>query len=63
MVVYARSSDPRTGVLEYQLTNISRAKPPGDLFVIPPDYVIRSVSSDPWITLEPANSRSGVRRR
>jgi hypothetical protein len=40
MLIYSRNSDPRTGVVEYRLTNISRAEPPADLFMIPPDYTI-----------------------
>jgi len=40
MLVYSRNSDPRTGVVEYRLTNINRSEPPADLFVIPPDYTV-----------------------
>jgi hypothetical protein len=40
MLVYSRNSDPRTGVVEYRLTNISRAEPPADLFMIPSDYTV-----------------------
>jgi len=40
MLVYSRNSDPRTGVVEYRLTNINRAEPPADLFVIPPDDTV-----------------------
>ena len=40
MLVYSRNSDPRTGVVEYRLTNINRAEPPADLFMVPPDYTI-----------------------
>jgi hypothetical protein len=40
MLVYARNSDPRTGVVEYRLSNINRAEPPADLFAIPADYTI-----------------------
>ena len=40
MLVYSRNSDPRTGVVEYKLTNINRAEPPADLFTIPSDYQI-----------------------
>jgi hypothetical protein len=40
MLVYSRNSDPRTGVVEYKLTNINRAEPPADLFTIPSDYTI-----------------------
>jgi hypothetical protein len=40
LLVYSRFSDPRTGVVEYKLTNISRAEPPADLFAVPADYTI-----------------------
>lgn len=40
MLLYSRNSDPRTGVVEYRLTNINRADPPADLFTIPSDYTI-----------------------
>jgi hypothetical protein len=40
MLIFSRSSDPRTGVVEYRLTNISRTEPPPDLFVVPSDYTI-----------------------
>ena len=40
MVVLSRYSDPRTGVVEYRLTSISRAEPRADLFVVPADYTI-----------------------
>jgi hypothetical protein len=38
ILVYSRTSDPRTGVVEYRLTNINRSEPPPDLFEIPPGY-------------------------
>ena len=40
VLVYSRQSDPRTGVVEYRLTNIIRSEPPPDLFVLPPDYTV-----------------------
>jgi hypothetical protein len=40
MLLYSRNSDPRTGVVEYRLTNINRAEPPADLFTIPSDYTL-----------------------
>jgi hypothetical protein len=40
VVIYARTSDPVTGVFEYRLTNINRAEPSPDLFVVPPDYTM-----------------------
>jgi hypothetical protein len=49
MLVYSRNSDPRTGVVEYRLTNINRSEPPAELFMIPPDYTIN----------EPTGGRGG----
>jgi hypothetical protein len=40
VIVYSRHSDPRTGVVEYRLTNINRLEPPLDLFTVPADYTI-----------------------
>ena len=40
VLVYSRFSDPRTGVVEFKLTNINRAEPPQDLFAVPADYTI-----------------------
>ena len=49
MLVYSRNSDPRTGVVEYRLTNINRAEPPAELFMVPPDYTVN----------EPTGGRGG----
>ena len=40
MVVLSRFSDPRTGVVEYRLTNINRSEPRADLFQVPSDYTV-----------------------
>jgi hypothetical protein len=40
VVVLSRHHDPRTGDIEYRLTNIKRGEPPADLFSIPADYRI-----------------------
>jgi hypothetical protein len=40
ILIYARSSDPRTGLIEYRVTNIRREEPPADLFVVPSDYTV-----------------------
>jgi hypothetical protein len=47
MLVYSRNSDPRTGVVEYKLTNINRAEPPADLFTIPSDYAVNEPALPP----------------
>ena len=38
LLVRSHHHDPRTGDVDYQLTNIVRVEPPADLFVIPGDY-------------------------
>jgi hypothetical protein len=38
LVVYSHSEDTHFGVLEYQLTNISRSDPPAKLFEVPEGY-------------------------
>jgi hypothetical protein len=40
LLVRSLHHDPRTGDVEYRLTNINRVEPPADLFAIPPDYAI-----------------------
>ena len=40
VLVSSRFSDPRTGVIEYRLTNIRRAEPSADLFTVPSDYTV-----------------------
>jgi hypothetical protein len=45
VLIYSRFSDPRTGVVEYKLMNISRTEPPADLFAVPADYTILEVGA------------------
>jgi len=40
VVVSLRHADPRTGTLEYRLTNIVLGEPAADLFTIPPGYTV-----------------------
>jgi hypothetical protein len=40
LLVRSLHHDPRTGDVEYRLTNINRAEPSPDLFVIPSDYTV-----------------------
>jgi hypothetical protein len=58
MLVFSRNSDPRTGVVEYRLTNINRAEPPQELFMIPSDYTVPVPPLPP-----PAPAPPGVRGR
>jgi hypothetical protein len=59
MVVYSRHSDPRTGVIDYRVTNIRRTEPPPDLFVIPADYVV--TGDGVWISLDFADAPKGAK--
>ena len=52
ILIYSRSSDPRTGVIEYRLTNIRRTDPPPDLFVVPADFTIGGSAGEDWIHFE-----------
>lgn len=51
LLVYSRFSDPRTGVVEYKLTNVIRTEPQAGLFTIPSDYTV----------LEPGGAGAGGR--
>jgi hypothetical protein len=42
LLVRSLHRDPRTGDVEYRLTNVVRSEPPADLFVVPADYTIQS---------------------
>ena len=59
IVIYSRLSDPRIGVIEYRLSNVRRADPPPELFVVPNDYTVVG-SKGPWLTLENADAARGT---
>ena len=40
LLLESRDHDPRTGTVEFRLTNIQRTEPPRELFVVPQDYRI-----------------------
>ena len=42
LLVRSHHRDPRTGDVEYRLTNIVRVEPPADLFTVPSDYTVLS---------------------
>ena len=46
VLVSSRHHDPRTGDVEYRLTNVNRAEPSHDLFVVPSDYTMVDVRDD-----------------
>jgi hypothetical protein len=57
LLVYSRVSDPRSGTIEYRLTNITCDEPPSNLFVLPTDYEFNAAArvigyefwgNDPW---------------
>jgi hypothetical protein len=62
LLMYARSEDPRAGVIDYRLTDLRRIEPPAELFVVPPDYVMTIGGDNGVISLEFAE-RQGVRSR
>ena len=41
LVVYAKTSDPRTGDTIYRLDDLRRGEPPADLFRVPDEYSVR----------------------
>jgi hypothetical protein len=47
VIVSSRHSDPRTGIVDYQLVNIQLTEPSADLFVLPAGYTIVTSSSVP----------------
>lgn len=61
MVIHSHHSDPRTGEIDYQLTNIRRVEPPPALFTIPADYTLNP--STEWITLEFGDPTKGSKGR
>jgi hypothetical protein len=67
MFGHSSSSNPGVGIVDYRLSNVRRAEPDPDLFVVPNDYTIVS-SPNEWITLEWAENtqpaaRNDKRRR
>lgn len=61
LVIYSRHSDPRTGEIDYRVTNITRAEPPPDLFLIPTGYTVGG-GQDDWINLEFADPPEGMKK-
>jgi hypothetical protein len=46
LLVQSRHSDPRSGIVEYRVTNLTQAEPSHDLFVVPADYTIVPVRNE-----------------
>jgi hypothetical protein len=57
VLILSRYSDPRTGVVEFKLTHISRTEPRADLFALPSDYTVVQRLAAPAL----ATPRSGGR--
>lgn len=55
LVIRARSSDSRAGVIEYELKKIERSEPIGELFELPADVtlVMTAPDDEPWFTIGP----------
>lgn len=50
ILIHGRHSNPLTGLVEYQLSNISRTEPPADRFRLPQDYTeIQTDPNSPWV--------------
>jgi hypothetical protein len=47
LLVFSRHHDPRTGDVEFRLTNLTRSDPPRELFTVPPDYTISDAPPPP----------------
>jgi len=60
VVIYSRFSDPRTGVVEYRLTNVNRNEPAASLFTVPSDYTILGGGGGGGGRGTPAGGRSGA---
>ena len=61
LVVSSRYSDPRTGVIEYRLSNIVRSEPSADLFQVPSDYTVMGSGRGGPAAVEPGARGGGVR--
>ncbi|OLD56105.1 MAG: hypothetical protein AUI64_02620 [Acidobacteria bacterium 13_1_40CM_2_64_6] len=47
ILISSQHHDPRTGDVEYRLTNISRAEPAAHLFTVPADYDVVDIPPPP----------------
>jgi hypothetical protein len=61
LLVRSHHRDPRTGDVEYRLTNIVRVEPPADLFAVPSDYTIvgDALNGEPGLRIGGAGAGRG----
>ena len=60
VLILSRYSDPRTGVVEFKLTNITRAEPRADLFSVPSDYTVVQRPAGPVLPTQRGGNRFGI---
>lgn len=63
LLIRSHHRDPRTGDIEYRLTNIVRAEQPPDLFTVPSDYTVGVVGGVVGGTRSGGAGNSGAGRR
>ena len=61
LVVYSRSEDAAIGIVEYQLTKISRSDPQAELFEVPEDYVVTQLKV-PFVVENPYAPKNSLTR-
>jgi hypothetical protein len=59
VMVYSRTEDSRSGILEYRLTHVDRTEPPAALFTVPADYAEVALPfpqkwENPYVLAQPA---------
>jgi hypothetical protein len=62
VVVSLRHSDPRTGTLEYRLSNVVLGEPAADLFTVPSDYAVVEAPRAPALAPAAPGTREGGAR-
>jgi hypothetical protein len=55
LLIESTYADPRIGMIQFQLTNISRVEPRSELLEVPADYTVRTDGKNSWISLWPSN--------
>lgn len=52
-VVYRKHTDPRSGVMVFQMTNIQQGDPAASLFTVPSSYTIKTAPTAPALSVKP----------